>query len=127
MKLSDRNLSRESISQRLLTEFHIVIESYPSRNYGKLEHIRNCVERIRQTSSSTFDVQPYQILFFDDHPLNIKEAQKHFPSILIPLEEFNTKSQSLEPMNPLIDHLLQQSRHEYEKHRNKRTFSRGDR
>lgn len=127
LKLSDRSLSRDSINQRLAQEYKIVIQSYPSRTYGKLEHIHKCVQRIRELSPSTTEIQPYQIIFFDDHPSNIREAKKYFPSVLIPIDEFNHKSQTLEPLSPLIDQLLEQSQHEYEKSKNKRTFSRGDR
>ncbi|CAF3362293.1 unnamed protein product [Rotaria sp. Silwood1] len=127
LKLTDKNLSRHSINKRLAQEYKIIIESYPSRSYGKIEHIQNCINQIQQISSYSFDIQPYHVALFDDNLMNIKEAKKYFPAVLIPINEFNTRSKSIEPMISLIDQLTQQSWNEYEKTKTKRKYSRGDR
>ena len=54
--------------------------------------------------------------------MNIKEANKYFPAVLIPIHEFNTKSRTIEPMIPLIDQLIQQSSNEYEKIKTKKKY-----
>ncbi|CAF2344260.1 unnamed protein product [Rotaria sp. Silwood2] len=127
LKLTDKNLSRHSIDKRLAQEYKIIIESYPSRSYGKIEHIQNCINQIQQISSFPFDIQPYHVALFDDNLMNIKEAKKYFPAVLIPINEFNIGAKTIEPMIPLIDQLTQQSWIEYEKTKTKRKYSRGDR
>ena len=127
LNLTDRYVSRHSIDQRLAREYRIIIQSYPSRSYGKLEHIQNCIDQIQAMSPSPMDIQPYQIGLLDDHPINIKEAEKYYPAALIPVHEFNRKSQSIEPMIALVDRLLAQSWSEYKKSKSKRRFSQGDR
>ena len=57
--------------------------------------------------------------------MNIQQAKKYYPSVLIPIDQFNKRSRTLEPMIPLIDQLIQQSWNVYEK--TKRKYSRGDR
>jgi hypothetical protein len=125
LKLPDKHLFRESIDRRLANEYKIIIQSYPSRSYGKLEHIQNCIDKIQAINSFSYDIKPYHIAFFDDHPMNIKEAEKYFPSVLIPINEFNKNSRTIEPMIPLINRLIEQSWSVYEKR--KRKYSRGDR
>lgn len=59
--------------------------------------------------------------------MNIKEAKKYFPAVLIPIHEFNKRPQTIEPMIPLIDQITEQSWKEHEKIKTKRKYSRGDR
>jgi len=59
--------------------------------------------------------------------LNIKEGKKYFPAVLISINEFNKNSQTIQPMLPLIDQLIEQSWNKYEKIKRKRKYSRGDR
>ncbi|CAF5184869.1 unnamed protein product, partial [Rotaria magnacalcarata] len=73
------------------------------------------------------DIQPFQVALFDDNEMNIKEAKKYFPAVLIPVNEFNANLQTIEPMIPLIDRITKQAWNEYEKIKTKRKYSRGDR
>jgi predicted metal-dependent HD superfamily phosphohydrolase len=127
LNLPEKHLSRPTIEQRLARDYKILIQAYPSRSYGKLEHIQKCITRIEQLSLSCKDIQAYHVAFFDDHPMNIKEAKKYFPAALLPVEEFNRQSRTIEPLIPLIDRLVEQSWNEYEKSNTKRKYSRGDR
>ncbi|CAF3289047.1 unnamed protein product [Rotaria socialis] len=127
LKITDKNISRHSINKRLADQYKIIIQSYPSRSYGKIEHIQSCIEQIQEISAFTVDIQPFHVALFDDNEMNIKEAKKYFPAVLIPVNEFNAKLQTIEPMIPLIDQITKQAWNEYEKIKTKRKYSRGDR
>ncbi|CAF0845222.1 unnamed protein product [Didymodactylos carnosus] len=134
LKLTDRNLNKQTIHYRLATEYKIIIEAYPGtvlssivysyvidyskllgRQYGKFEHLESAIVKIKHYSTTPVSIEPFHVALFDDHPRNITVAKQIFPAALISIQEFSKKCNTMEPIMALIEHVVKRSTQEKDK------------